>query len=46
MRVLFTSGHADQTAFSELQDGVGLLPKPFSPSELLLRVTALLEWAG
>jgi len=43
LRVLYTSGHADQAASGELEDGIGLLPKPFLPSELLLRIAALLE---
>jgi DNA-binding response OmpR family regulator len=43
-RVLFTSGYSENVILHEriLDPGIELLPKPFSPWELLARVQGLL----
>jgi len=45
LRVLFTSGYADDalTALPHMQEGIDLLPKPFTAGELAVRVRRALD---
>jgi len=47
MKVLFISGYSDQivTRDRQLQDGVALLEKPFSPASLARKVRKMLDSA-
>jgi DNA-binding response OmpR family regulator len=43
VKVLFTSGYADDAQGDATDYGIAFIQKPFSPTELLARVRALLD---